>query len=107
MEFHPHKDFFFIQDFVEIQRKSFFDFLENGLIRELSKRNIIENPEKTFQIIFYPKNYRLTLPDFNPKKAILKSKTYAGRIFVPIQYRRTRVKNLPFSTQTNILTKGK
>ena len=34
---------YLISDFVEIQRKSFFQLLENGLIEEFSKRNPITN----------------------------------------------------------------
>ena len=40
---------YFISDFVEIQRKSFFDLLEQGIIDEFSKRNPITDVKKNLE----------------------------------------------------------
>jgi DNA-directed RNA polymerase subunit beta len=48
---------YFISDFVEIQRKSFFDLLEKGIIDEFSKRNPITSLKKDVELYFYPEYY--------------------------------------------------
>nr|AYQ94416.1 RNA polymerase beta subunit protein a [Chloromonas rosae] len=72
-----------LSDFVDIQRKSFCELLEKGLIEEFSKRNPITN--KNLEIFFYPEYYQLTPPEYNPRRAILYSKSYSAKLFVPAQ----------------------
>nr|ALO20847.1 beta subunit of RNA polymerase [Chlamydomonas nivalis] len=72
-----------LSDFVDIQRKSFCELLEKGLIEEFSKRNPITN--KNLEIFFYPEYYQLTPPEYNPRRAILYSKSYSAKLFVPVQ----------------------
>ena len=43
---------YFLSDFVEIQRRSFFELLENGIITEFSKRNPITSFKKDVEISF-------------------------------------------------------
>jgi DNA-directed RNA polymerase subunit beta len=76
---------FFLSDFVGIQRNSFLQFLETGLIEEFSKRNPITNTSKTLEVFFYPEYYQLTEPNYTTRQAILKGKSYASRLFVPVQ----------------------
>ena len=78
------KILYFVPDFVEIQRKSFLNLLDEGLIKELSKRNPITNIKHNLELFFYPEYYKLNPPDWTPKEAILNSKTYACRLYVPI-----------------------
>jgi DNA-directed RNA polymerase beta subunit len=85
MSFSSLRSSYFIPDFVEIQRKSFLHLLDKGLIQELYKRNPITNVKQNLELIFYPEYYKLNPPDWTPKEAILKSKTYACRLYVPIQ----------------------
>nr|YP_009105590.1 beta subunit of RNA polymerase [Xylochloris irregularis]AIT94340.1 beta subunit of RNA polymerase [Xylochloris irregularis] len=77
--------FFFIRDFVEVQRVSFWRFLEKGLIQELSKRNPIKNSRAGFQLCFYSEHYQLKRPELTSKEAILRSRTYSSKVFVPVQ----------------------
>jgi DNA-directed RNA polymerase subunit beta len=72
-------------DFLEIQRLSFFQFLEKGIINEIKRRNPISNSSRILQIFFYPESYQLEAPEFTPKEAILNGKSYASRLFLPIQ----------------------
>lgn len=74
-----------IHDFIEIQRKSFLNFLERGLIKELSLRNPISNTTKDLELLFYPEYYQLHPPEWSTREAIFQSKTYACRIYVPAQ----------------------
>nr|ALO21466.1 beta subunit of RNA polymerase [Lobochlamys culleus] len=76
---------YLLSDFVEIQRKSFFELLENGLIEEFSKRNPIRNSKKNLEVFFYPEYYKLTLPQFSPKNAILNAKSYTSKLYIPVQ----------------------
>lgn len=76
---------YFLSDFVEIQRKSFFFFLEKGLIEEFLKRNPINNIKKDLSFYFYPEYYKLTPPEYTPREAILNSKSYTSKLYMPIQ----------------------
>jgi DNA-directed RNA polymerase subunit beta len=85
---------FYIPDFVEIQRQSFLNLLDTGLIKELNKRNPITNTTQNLELIFYPEYYKLNPPEWTPKEAILKSKTYACRLYVPIKLTNTLTKEV-------------
>nr|QKN19284.1 beta subunit of RNA polymerase [Eudorina cylindrica] len=76
---------YFISDFVEIQRKSFYTLLEKGIIEEFSKRNPITNTKKTMEVFFYPDYYQLTPPQYTPNQAIIKSKSYTSKLYIPVQ----------------------
>lgn len=76
---------YFLPDFIQIQRKSFSQLLDKGLIEEFSKRNPINNKEKNLELYFYPEYYKLTIPQLTAREAILKSKSYTSKLFVPVQ----------------------
>jgi len=76
----------FLSDFVSIQRKSFFNLLEKGLIEEFQKRNPITNISKDLELYFYPEYYRLTLPNISIQEAIVKTKSYSSKIYIPVQF---------------------
>jgi DNA-directed RNA polymerase subunit beta len=75
----------FIPDFVEIQRQSFFDFLEKGILEEFIKRNPISNIKKEIEIFFYPEYYQLMLPKYTIEQAILKNRSYSSKLYIPVQ----------------------
>nr|YP_007507253.1 RNA polymerase beta subunit I [Gonium pectorale]BAM85940.1 RNA polymerase beta subunit I [Gonium pectorale] len=81
----PDFNKYFLSDFVEIQRKSFYTLLEKGIIEEFSKRNPITNVKKTMELFFYPNYYQLTPPDYTPSQAIIKSKSYTSKLYIPVQ----------------------
>ena len=76
---------YFISDFVEIQRKSFFDLLEKGIIEEFAKRNPISDMNKNLELFFYPEYYKLSKPEYTIRQAILKSRSYASKFYIPVQ----------------------
>jgi len=76
---------YFLSDFVSVQRQSFFDLLEKGLIEEFAKRNPITNGKKDYSFFFYPEYYILTRPEYKPHEAIIKNKSYTSKLFVPVQ----------------------
>nr|YP_009184817.1 beta subunit of RNA polymerase [Jenufa perforata]ALO62891.1 beta subunit of RNA polymerase [Jenufa perforata] len=100
---------YYISDFVEIQRKSFRNFLEKGIVEEFSKRNPITNIKKNLEFFFYPEYYKLSRPEYNIRKAILKMKSYTSKLSMPIQLtdkkaRKIKIKwvflmNLPLMTK--------
>lgn len=81
MPIHRYK----LSDFVTIQRQSFFELLEKGIIEEFSKRNSITSEKKDLKFQFYPQYYVLTPPEYNPQEAIIKNKSYTCKLFVPAQ----------------------
>lgn len=76
---------YYLPDFLEIQRQSFFKLLEKGLIDEFSKRNPITSKKKDIEIYFYPEYYKLSLPTYTPRLAILRGKSYTSKLYMPVQ----------------------
>jgi DNA-directed RNA polymerase beta subunit len=76
---------FQIPNFLDIQRSSFKTFLKNGLIEELDNLKKITNSNNKLELLFYPKKYKLLPPKWTPKQTILKRKTYACALFIPVQ----------------------
>jgi DNA-directed RNA polymerase beta subunit len=76
---------YFLSDFVSIQRQSFFELLERGLIEEFQKRNPITNQKKDLSLLFYPEYYVLTRPEYTPQEAIFQNKSYTSKLYVPAQ----------------------
>lgn len=77
--------FFFIPNFMNLQRQSFLFFLQTGLIDEFQNRNPITHKKKKIKLLFYPKFYQLTFPNLNCKQAINLSKTYCSKLYLPVQ----------------------
>ena len=74
---------FYIPGFLEIQNKSFFQFLEMGIIKEFQRMGPILAGAGEIEIQFYPNRFILTPPDYTIREAILKGKTYESKLFVP------------------------
>jgi DNA-directed RNA polymerase beta subunit len=74
-----------LNDFVTIQRQSFFELLEKGIIEEFSKRSAVTNIKKDLKFQFYPQYYVLTPPEYTPQEAIIKNKSYTCKLFIPAQ----------------------
>ena len=76
---------FLVTDFLNIQRLSFSHLLKKGLVSEFKKKNPILIRKKRIKIIFFPKFYQLTIPRGSSSDAIINSKTYSARLYLPIQ----------------------
>lgn len=85
MRFHEHLVYSFLPDSVEIQRNSFYTLLKKGFIKELAIRNPISNDTHDLELFFYPQYYQLNRPEYTPTEAILKSKSYSCKLYVPVQ----------------------
>lgn len=77
--------YFFLPDFMEIQRNSYFSFLEKGIIEEFHKRNPMTDSDKNIEIFFYPEHYKLTKPVYNLKQCVFLQKSYVSKLYVPVQ----------------------
>ena len=75
---------FLIPDFLNLQRESFYSFLDKGLIDEFQKKNPILIKKKKIKIIFCPKFYQIKIPLNNIEFCISQSKTYGGKLYIPI-----------------------
>ena len=76
---------FLVTDFLSIQRSSFSSFLKKGLISEFQKKNPILIRKKRIRLIFFSKFYQLITPRRDSSSAIINSKTYAARLYLPIR----------------------
>nr|AOP19035.1 RNA polymerase b-subunit [Halimeda discoidea] len=77
-----YKFLFFLSDFLEIQRKSFYLFLKSGLGADFWPRN------------FFSENYKFRKPILNIEKSILFGKTYCCHFYFPIQFAHSNSKQL-------------
>lgn len=95
---------YFIPDFIEIQRKSFFNLLKKGIIEEFSKRNPITSLKKDVELLFYPEYYKLTTPEYSPRQAIIYSKSYTSKLYIPVQltYKKSNLTRLKWAYVGNI-----
>nr|YP_635874.1 beta subunit of RNA polymerase [Oltmannsiellopsis viridis]Q20EX1.1 RecName: Full=DNA-directed RNA polymerase subunit beta; AltName: Full=PEP; AltName: Full=Plastid-encoded RNA polymerase subunit beta; Short=RNA polymerase subunit beta [Oltmannsiellopsis viridis]ABB81942.1 beta subunit of RNA polymerase [Oltmannsiellopsis viridis] len=94
MNIYLRQNSFLVPDFIAVQRNSFSQFLESGLIQEISKRNPITNSTKELELCFYPQYYKLSPPELNAKQSILKNKTYSCRLYIPVKLTNKRTKTL-------------
>jgi DNA-directed RNA polymerase beta subunit len=76
-----------------------------------SKKKKPNNFKKRCGIIFYPEYYKLTVPEYNPRQAILRCKSYI-KIYMPVQliYKKSNVVrlkwfigNLPLMTKKEVI----
>nr|BBN51371.1 DNA directed RNA polymerase beta subunit a [Halimeda borneensis] len=74
-----YKFLFFLSDFLEIQRKSFYLFLNFGLGQPFRLQSYF------LPIDFLHENYKFTKPTLNIKQSILFGKTYCCHFYIPIQ----------------------
>ena len=76
---------FKIPHFLDIQRKSFKNFLKIGLINEFKYLKKITNSNQSIEIIFHIDKYKLTPPKWTIRQSIFKRKNYSCQLFVPLQ----------------------
>jgi|688.fasta_scaffold00584_3 DNA-directed RNA polymerase beta subunit len=96
---------FLLPDLIEIQRKSFYDFLETGIIEEFSKINPVLLNSGEICVVFYPKEYQFTSPPFSIREAILHGKTYSAKLYVPAQICCKRIDFLSQSSSSKLKKK--
>nr|YP_009472567.1 RNA polymerase b-subunit [Chlorodesmis fastigiata]ARO74162.1 RNA polymerase b-subunit [Chlorodesmis fastigiata] len=83
MYFIFYKFLFLIPDFLEIQRKSFYFFLNNKLSEEFSKINPLTKSE----FYLFWKNLKFLKPDQTIKECIILEKTYCCHFYLPVNFK--------------------
>lgn len=78
-----YRSSFLVPELVEIQRRSFSQFLEKGIVNEFSKINPIRSQTSELELVFYPENYVLVLPEQTVASAVVQGKTYNCKLYVP------------------------
>lgn len=78
-----YKFLFFFPDFLNVQRKSFRNFIKNDFIFEFSKIKKIVNSKK-LNLKFLYENLKFLSPIFNIEESILLSKTYCSNFYIPV-----------------------
>lgn len=77
-----YKFLFFLSDFLQVQTKSFYRFLNFQFGENLTKVNI----PSLFKFRFLGDHYKFIKPYLNIEQSILKSKTYCCNFYVPVQF---------------------
>nr|QUO99037.1 beta subunit of RNA polymerase [Oedogonium sp. 260-2_chl] len=84
----------FFSDFIELQRKSFLNLLQKGLIEEFSNRNPIRNNQKNIEVIFFPQYFKIKQPKWNVRQSITLGKSYVAELYIPVQLMDKKTKNI-------------
>nr|YP_009130479.1 beta subunit of RNA polymerase [Bryopsis plumosa]CEO91009.1 beta subunit of RNA polymerase [Bryopsis plumosa] len=79
-----YKILFFVADLLKIQRKSFYTFLSQGLIQQLEQKKVFFSTHQQVKIILLSKYYQLVEPNYGIYQAILQSKTFGCKLFIPV-----------------------
>nr|AYJ22303.1 RNA polymerase b-subunit [Avrainvillea sp. HV04061] len=98
-----YKFLFFFPDFLNVQRKSFRNFIKNDFIFEFSKIKKIVNSKK-LNLKFLYENFKFLSPIFNIEESILLSKTYCSNFYIPVISQINRLKYIfnYFSNSTEL-----
>lgn len=87
---------FKIPNFLNIQTDSFKNLLTTGLIEEFETFSQISNSDQSFEISFYATKYKVCPPKWTPSQAILKRKTYACQLYLPVRITDYKLKQTSF-----------
>ena len=86
MFFSFYKILFFLADLLKIQRKSFYTFLTKGLARQLREKSVFYSLTKKMKIVIFFQYYQLLEPSYNIHQALLQSKTFSCKLFIPVPF---------------------
>nr|YP_009729379.1 RNA polymerase, beta subunit 1 [Caulerpa ashmeadii]QHQ73291.1 RNA polymerase, beta subunit 1 [Caulerpa ashmeadii] len=94
-----YKFLFFLSDFLEIQRKSFYWFLNYQFGKEFSISQISllrdvrrpfdkkqASPGQLFNYNFLHNNYKFLRPALNIQESIIRAKTYCCNFYIPVEF---------------------
>nr|YP_010704256.1 RNA polymerase beta subunit [Micractinium simplicissimum]WCO87762.1 RNA polymerase beta subunit [Micractinium simplicissimum] len=73
-----------IPNLIDVQRKSFYSFLEHGIKTAFQDPLYFSNATHTLEIQFFPKWIQYQKPDFNQKQAFILGKTYGSSVYIPV-----------------------
>jgi DNA-directed RNA polymerase subunit beta len=73
-----------IPNLIDVQRKSFYSFLEHGIKKAFDKPLHFSNSTHELEIQFFPQWIQFQKPDFNQKQAFILGKTYGSSVYIPV-----------------------
>ena len=73
-----------IPNLIDVQRQSFYSFLEHGIKTAFQDPLYFSNATHTLEIQFFPKWIQYQKPDFNQKQAFILGKTYGSSVYIPV-----------------------
>ena len=73
-----------VPNLVDIQRTSFFHFVNHGLKQTFQHLLLFSTPTETLEITFFPELIQFRQPEFTQKQAFLLGQTYSSSIYIPI-----------------------
>nr|UNJ16423.1 RNA polymerase beta subunit [Boldiaceae sp.] len=100
MTYLNHKKFNFVSpDLVEIQRKSFRWFLDEGLGEVLDSFPSIIDPTHRLELKLFSKEYKIKFPKYSVRKAKRRDRTYSAQIYIPAKLIKKDSTYFNFTTQ--------
>jgi len=73
-----------IPNLIDVQRQSFYSFLENGLKKAFNEPLYFSNETHNLEIRFFPQWLQYQKPDFTQKQALILGKTYGSSVYIPV-----------------------
>ena len=73
-----------IPNLIDVQRQSFYSFLEHGIKKAFQKPLYFSNATHQLEIQFFPQWIQYQKPDFNQKQAFILGKTYGSSVYIPV-----------------------
>jgi len=83
-----------IPNLLDVQRQSFYNFLENGFHKAFSKPLDFSTPTYKLEIHFFPEWVQFRKPDYTQKQAFILGKTYGSAVYIPIGIKLNESKTL-------------
>jgi DNA-directed RNA polymerase subunit beta len=83
-----------IPNLIDVQRESFYSFLETGIKSAFEKPFYFSNSTHSLEIHFFPEWIQYQKPDFNQTQAFILGKTYGSSVYIPIGIKSTNSNSL-------------
>nr|QCI06874.1 RNA polymerase b-subunit [Halydictyon mirabile] len=92
-----------IPDLVEVQKKSFKIFLEEGLVEVLNSFPVITDPTGKLELRFFGRDYKLKFPRYSVRKSKSRYRTYGAQIYIPCKLTRRNIEFIKKNKNLNQL----
>ena len=73
-----------IPNLIDVQRQSFYSFIEHGFKKALKEPLHFSTPTHHLEIQFFPEWIQYQKPDFTQKQAFVLGKTYGSSVYIPV-----------------------
>jgi DNA-directed RNA polymerase beta subunit len=73
-----------IPNLIDVQRQSFYSFIEYGLKEAFQKPLRFSTTKHDLEIRFFPEGIQFRKPDFTQKQAVVLGKIYGSAVYIPV-----------------------